>query len=194
MEYLQTNIPWMSFNVFLGLIPVVLSYPLLKSPTSLKNLPILFLWFIFLPNSIYLLSDIEHFMKQLAYANATGIIVLSIQYSILISLGVLTYFLSLLPVEWFMRSKKLNLTSKIAVYTAISFVMAFAVVLGKVQRTHSWYILTNPMRVVSDVWNTVTSFELVLLTIVLGVLISMVILPFMVVLHPHKKSVFLPTS
>ncbi len=188
------NIPWMSFNVLLALIPVVLSYPLLKNPLSLKNVPILLLWFLFLPNSIYLLSDLEHLMTQLPGENALGVAALSTQYALLVSLGILTYFLSLLPVEWFMRTKKLTLPQKTSIYTALSFVMAFAVVLGKVQRSHSWYVITNPMRVISDVWNTLASIELVLLTIVLGVLISTVILPFMIVLHPFKKSSFLPIA
>lgn len=188
------NIPWMSFNVFLALVPVVLSYPLLKNPLRIQNVPILVLWFLFLPNSIYLLSDLEHLMTQLPGENALGIAALSLQYALLVSLGILTYFLSLLPVEWFMRAKKLTLLQKISVYTALSFVMSFAVVLGKVQRSHSWYVITNPMRVITDVWNTITSPELVLLTFVLGVLISIVILPFMIVLHPFKKSSFLPVA
>lgn len=189
-----TNIPWMSLNVFLALIPVALSYPLLKNPLSIRNVPIFLFWILFLPNSIYLLSDLEHLMNQISGESFLGVAVLSIQYAILVLFGILTYFLSLLPLEWFMRSKHVSLRVKVATYSAVSFLMAFGVVLGKIQRTHSWYVITNPMRVVTDVWNTLTSFELVLLTIVLGVLISIIILPFMVVLHPFKKSSFLPTA
>ncbi len=194
MHQVLFNIPWMSFNVFLALIPVVLSYPLLKNPVRLKNAPILFLWFLFLPNSIYLLSDLEHFMNQLLSAGTLETILLSFQYSILVGLGILTYFLSLLPIEWFMRTKNVQLNLKVGTYTALSFVMAFGVVLGKVQRTHSWYVVTNPMRVVLDAWNTLTTPDLILLTIVLGILISAITLPFYIVLHTKTKSSFLPVA
>ena len=194
MQQVLFNIPWMSFNVFLALIPVALSYPLLKNPLQVRKIPILAVWFLFLPNSIYLLSDLEHLMTQLPGENFWGAAALSVQYALLVSLGILTYFLSLLPVEWFMRARNLTLLQKASIYTALSFIMAFAVVLGKVQRSHSWYVITNPMRVVMDVWNTLSSIELMLLTVVLGVLISIVILPFMIVLHPFKKSSFLPVA
>ncbi len=194
MNVVLQNIPWMSFNLLLALIPVVLSYPLLKNPMRFKNLPILFLWFIFLPNTIYLLTDTEHFMAQLLYVNFPDVLVLLLQYALLISLGVLTYFLSLIPVEWYMRTKAMSLSQKSVIYAFISFIMAFGVVLGKVQRTHSWLIVTNPMRVVIDVWNTVTSLELILLTAVLGTLISVIILPFFMILHCNKSSAFLPKA
>ncbi len=189
-----SNIPWMSLNVFLALIPVALSYPLLKNPLRIRNVPIFLLWVLFLPNSIYLLSDLEHLMNQISGENFLGVAALAFQYALLVSFGILTYFLALLPIEWLMRSKNAGLRLKIITYTAVSFIMAFGVVLGKIQRTHSWYVVTDPIRVATDVWNTLTSLELLMLTVVLGILISIVILPFMVVLHPFKKSSFLPTA
>ena len=46
--------------------------------------------------------------------------------------------------------------------------------MGKVQRTHSWYIFTEPMKVVQDIMLTLGNIELLTWVLVFGSMINIV--------------------
>jgi len=177
MEYLVFNISWMTFNVLLALVPVIFTMILDKKTDQLIRVPLLILWLLFLPNTIYLLTDIQHIIPQLFLVDQTGKVVLFAQYATIIFVGILTYMYSLKPFELLLNSLKIVPTKKKYWYIILNLILGFAVVLGKVQRTHSWYVFTDPLRVATDIINTLTSPQLMVLTILFGAIFSVIYFP-----------------
>src|SRR5579883_2701620 len=103
MHWILFNLQWMGFNVFLAVIPVVFGWLMMQMKSKLLKVLYGTVWFMFLPNTIYLLTDIGHFftdwhMIPLQYK---GIFI--VEYAILMVLGILTFILALSPVERFFR-------------------------------------------------------------------------------------------
>ena len=74
-EYFVGNFQWMGWNLFLAIIPCVLSFILFarRSPRRLSKNPIwwfgLAVFILFLPNAPYIITDIIHFVDN---ATTTG--------------------------------------------------------------------------------------------------------------------------
>src|SRR5476651_705037 len=95
----QHNPVWMSFNISLAMIPVFLGWLMLEAQNKWIKITLGFLWFIFLPNSIYLFADITHLFSQWNVVNLLGKCILLFEYTIVLSAGLLTYIYSLYPFE-----------------------------------------------------------------------------------------------
>lgn len=123
---------------------------------------ILFLgWLFFIPNTIYLFTDILHFMDQINEVDYFGAIILTAQYAILFIAGLLTYILSMYPIE-----NKLRLSPSMII--GINFLIGFGVVLGRVYRLNSWDIITEIESVINTILQVISSPEMVLLAILFG--------------------------
>ena len=151
------NFSWMLTNLFLAIVPIVMVLLWKKRLPPTLNLFVLFLWFLFLPNSIYLLSDLEHLQNDLTRTDLPEQIVLFFQYTILALFGIYSYLYSLQPLEQILKWAKIIKKNQVPFYALFHFIIAFGIVLGKSQRTHSWYIFTDPGRVLNDVYLTLTS-------------------------------------
>lgn len=172
MHFIIFNLHWMSFNVFLAVIPVI--FGLLMVRTPLKILKILYgsIWFIFLPNTIYLLTDIGHFFTDwhLVSLSYKGFFIT--EYVILMVIGIISFILGLYPIEQFFRKtlhKKEQIKKDILIY-GINFLVGFGLVLGRIERVNSWDILTNTSYVLYQSLHTITSLQLLLLVIFFGLL------------------------
>ncbi len=159
--FLYDNLNWMLFNLGLALIPLVLVHLLKRKLNSALRIVLLFLWFIFLPNTIYLVTDLEYLPYQIFRTGYLEQAFLFTEYGILTFFGVFSYLYSLEPMEFFIKKIKGGGAGKNAFYIALHTIVAFGVVMGKVQRTHSWYIFTNPQRVVTDAIKTLSANDLV---------------------------------
>lgn len=174
MPIFLDNFDWMLLNVTLAFIPLVLAAFLRKKHSLPVYVVLLLMWMFFLPNTIYLITDMQYFPEQFIRVGLGEQIALFIQYILLTFLGVFTYFYGLDPIERASRDHKLSVTTKNTMYIAINFVVAFAVILGKVQRTHSWYIVTDTVRVILDINRTLTTPYLVMWILAIGVLINII--------------------
>lgn len=172
MNIFLNNFNWMVINLALACLGFVFGLLYLHSKNRLLRIPLFILWILFLPNTIYLLTDLEHLFLQLTQVNFNGAILLVIQYTVLFTLGVLTYFAGMIPMEKFFRKHKFKNYSLI--FLIFNFAVAFAVVLGKVERTHSWYVFTEPLRVVSDILSVLTTPKLILMVILLGIAFNLI--------------------
>ncbi len=59
-------------------------------------------------------------------------------------------------------------------FVAFNFLVSFGVIMGRVMRTNSWHVFTQPMRVVRDALAVLTSWELVLFTLMFGLVVNSV--------------------
>lgn len=172
MIYLFDNLNWMLFNIFLSFIPIVLVVMIRKKFNIFFHLALFFLWFIFLPNTIYLLTDLEYLPYQIFRSSFYEQALLFIEYGLLASFGVFSYLYSLEPIELVIKKFKVKKGRENLFYIILHLLVAFGVVMGKVQRTHSWYIFTDPQRVLKDVIATISAQNLLYWVLFCAVVIN----------------------
>ena len=155
------NFPWMIYNILLAVIPVLLARLFYKAKNPFLKVIFFAGWLFFIPNTIYLFTDILHLMDQINEVDYFGSAILTVQYAVLFIAGFLTYILSMYPIE-----KKLKLSP--SMIAGINFLIGFGVVIGRVHRLNSWDIIFQPESVVNAALDTTTTFSLFLLAILFG--------------------------
>ncbi len=175
MDVLTENIFWMIFNIGLALLGMSFGLIYMNAKSRLLKSIFLVLWFLFLPNTIYMVTDLQYLPSQFIAANLEIQFFLIVQYSFLIVLSIVTYFIGIKPLEVILKSRfKKDEETRRVITIAANFIIGFAVVLGKVQRTHSWYVFTNPSRVLHDGLTILNSVPLVIAIILFGVLFNLI--------------------
>lgn len=178
MEILAYNFSWMFFNLILSLIPVVLVFTLKGKLNQKIRVILLFLWLIFLPNTIYLITDIQYFVHQFKYLNFPEIVISILMYGFVVAMGIVTYMISLKPFENIISNNKSFKKNKVILYILLNLLLAFAVILGKFQRTHSWYIFTQPLRVANDVYMVLTDLGMLICILLFWIIINIIFFTF----------------
>lgn len=155
------NFSWMIYNILLALISVILARVFYKLKTPFMKIVLFTAWLFFVPNTIYLFTDVLHFMDQINEVDYFGAVVLTMQYVFLFAVGFLTYIYSLYPIE-----KKLKLPT--FAMSGINFLIGFGVLLGRVYRLNSWDIIADTQRVFDTIFEATSSPKIVMLFILLG--------------------------
>jgi uncharacterized membrane protein len=171
MEEVLYNLEWMSFNILLACIGVIFGLLFLGAKQKVVKWLLFMFWVLFLPNTVYLLTDLQHIPRQvLGEPNTLARIVIFFQYVVLFIFGVFTFIYGLYPIEKiFQLRKKTHHNVKIGLIVLFNFAIAFGVGLGRIERTHSWYVFTEPMRVVRDVISLATTDESLMFVIGFGI-------------------------
>lgn len=173
MPIFAQNMSWMLFNTVLAFIPIILVVVLRYKLNFIVHLIIFFFWLLFLPNTIYLVTDLQHLPVQLLKSQSLiEQLLLLVQFSVLAALGVMTYVYSLEPFGVIFKRMRFPEIKREVLYIILNYIVAFGVILGKVQRTHSWYIFTDPLRVYHDVMRTITNVELLTWVLVFGSIVN----------------------
>jgi len=160
MNLIFYNIEWMAFNLYLAILPVIFAWFILKTKHKTLKFIVGILWILYLPNTIYIITDLHHLIKQWEIVNVLEKLVLVMQYLLLEAIGLVCFFIAFQPFEkWITKSFYL---------IAINFIMAFAMVLGKIERVNSWDVFTNPLNVAISAIHVLTSFETITLVILFG--------------------------
>lgn len=173
MYPLVWNLGWMSWNTFLSVIGVWFGYRATQAVSTKFKLIWAALWLLFMPNTIYILTDIKHLVVQWYQVYGIARALLSIQYLVFISAGVAAYVLGV-------RLYESHLTSLIAMHlnhdaryhrylsysiVILNFALAYGLVMGRILRTNSWHVVTQPLRVMQDAIAVGTSASLMMLVI-----------------------------
>lgn len=171
MEIFLENFEWMVFNLFLAFLAVLFGWLFLKSKKVILQLIFFLLWFLFVPNTVYLVTDLQYIPEQWSRADTFFKLLISIQYLILILMGPVTFILGMYPVDKVFKEIHLRKHSelRILILIVLNFLIGFAVVLGKFLRTNSWDVLTNFDRVISDALILLSDQNLVLLGLGFGI-------------------------
>jgi uncharacterized membrane protein len=172
------NLGFLSFNLFLAVIPVIFGKIMIMSISWLIRSISGFIWFFFVPNTLYLLTDLDHLSKQFFKADFLFKFILPLQYAVFVILGILAFiiavnFLEILIEGRVVKSKKIHPAS-IFVITVLNFLIGFAIILGGIQRVNSWEVITNPVKVINESLAIFNSQELMLLSIGFGILANII--------------------
>ena len=161
MHVILSNISWMSFNVLLALVAVLFGW--LMKKTTLKLLRIIYgvAWIIFLPNTLYLVTDIIHLFRDMHHVHGACRLILIFQYLLLLLLGIITYVTAVYPAEK-VAVEKMKWNSTVFVLL-INVLASFGIILGRVKRVSSWYFVTNLPGLLHASGQVLTSLHLVLL-------------------------------
>src|SRR5689334_6555830 len=140
MMILLNNVSWMGWNVFLAMIPLIFGWLVLVVRQKVLKVVFALIWFLFLPNTLYLITDLPHVIWQWHQMHIAGQIALALQYLILVLIGLLTFFLALYPVEkTLLRSPWLKNKSLVPLFIIMTnFFIGIGIVLGRVMRINSW--------------------------------------------------------
>ena len=87
MMILLNNVFWMGWNVFLALIPPIFGWLVLITRQRVLKIACALIWFFFLPNTLYLITDLPHIIWQWHHMHHTGQIALALQYLTLVLIG-----------------------------------------------------------------------------------------------------------
>jgi uncharacterized membrane protein len=164
---------WILWNLFLAAIPVPLAYLLGAGAEAftlrrrrvpwLVWLPLAVVWFAFLPNTCYLLTEWRHFLFGPRFeglrdaADTNRLVWLSFaKYGLFFlfysAFGVLCFTLSVRPIEALLRRARINpLPWAVPFFLLISL----GVYMGLIVRLNSWEIVTRPDYVFGIAWNAV---------------------------------------
>lgn len=144
MEIVLENSIWMVFNSSLALVAVSLGWLAFVVKQRFLRFILILLWILFLPNTIYILTDIKYLPEQLFQVPLHILPILLVQYTLFLILGVTTYIFSLYPLAHFF--KKLFKRNMLALYSSlfmVNFTISYAIVLGRFYQIHSWYVFTD---------------------------------------------------
>ena len=158
----------MAFNSFLAILPVLFAYIFIKSRNKAVRVVSGILWLLFFPNSIYLLTDMMHLIHQWERVNGIASIVVVLQFVLLQVVGFVTFILGFRPFEHIVEWLKFSKEKKTWAIIVFNFIIAFGIVLGRVERVNSWDVFADTGKVVQAVITVFTSIELIGLTVLFG--------------------------
>lgn len=180
MEIFLYNFNLIWFNTFLALIAVMFGWLMIKTPSRFAKVLYGFIWLIFLPNTIYILTDISHLFEDWNKVNNLFKFILTIQYTLFAITGIITFTLAIYFFQRLLegksagwRKKKIKLSTFISI-CILNFMVGFAVVLGGIERTNSWHVFTDPIRVANDILDMISSKEMLMLSMGVGLLANVV--------------------
>jgi uncharacterized membrane protein len=176
VEIFLKNFEYIGVNTFLAVIPVVFGWLMIKFRSGILRFICGFLWFIFLPNTIYILTDITHLFEIWPNVDNFSRLALIFQYLIFSIAGIVTFAISIYFFQKLLEGKREKGISPLTIFAIcmLNFIVGFGVILGGIRRTNSWYIFTNPSRVLEDALNLIYSQELLILVFGVGVLANLI--------------------
>jgi uncharacterized membrane protein len=135
-----------AWNLFLAVIPLVLSTFLIKKINDKIKWLLFTGWLLFFPNALYIITDLTHLKVRDNVPFWFDIILI---FSAVIN-GLIMAYLSLNHVESFLQSK-FTVTQTNLILSGCLFLSSFGVYLGRFLRLNSWDILINPTTIVFDI-------------------------------------------
>ena len=177
MNIIIYNMVWMTWNTLLALFSVMLGWLVFKKKKAQIRWFLVIIWFLFIPNTIYTLTDLSHLSEQwiMLYGIEKYIVVL--QYLFLIVLGIVTFVISLYFFECMLTHllrKKISESVTHAIIGSMNFIIGFGVIMGRVQRTNSWDIFINPLRVYYDSIHILSSPLLLIAVFAFGLICNII--------------------
>jgi uncharacterized membrane protein len=171
MNVLFDNMDMIGLNSFLSLIPICCGWLMLKTRPKFLQGAFALLWFSFLPNTLYILTDLRYLPEQWNALSTVGKLGLAVQYSMYELIGLSSFLLALYPLEktlllsrW--RENKMVLPF---VLITVNFFIGFGIVLGRVLRLNSWDIFLDAPKVMYASFHIVSSWQLLLFVVFFGV-------------------------
>ncbi len=143
---------FLGWNLFLALIPYILTH--LPERTGLRSasfIPLLLwfgAWLLFIPNSFYILTDLYH-LGEMAHVPGWFDLLVLLSYAwVALVLGIV----SVRQMEKALASRWRFISGPVFVYP-VMFLNAWGVYLGRYLRFNSWDVVTSPFSLIQDITN-----------------------------------------
>ncbi|NJM20869.1 MAG: DUF1361 domain-containing protein [Richelia sp. RM2_1_2] len=178
IQVLQINIRWMTWNLFLAFIPLVLSVWLFRRIKRSRS----WVWWLgfavfyaFLPNAPYLLTDVIHLIDDIRTIQSVWIITLVLipVYLVVILAGFEAYVISVINMGYYLHriGKSQWIFGMELITHALS---AVGVYWGRFLRFNSWDFVTQPDAVITKgVEEILGKQPLVIITIIFVILTTL---------------------
>ena len=161
------------WNLFLAAIPYSLS-TIIKTDfrlrrSNLKNLGIIIIWLLFIPNTFYLITDFVHL-------NPSNLYRYIFDFALLSSFTIAGFYFGILSINTIYKQIQFfysNTISRIFLIS-ISYLCAFGIYIGRVLRFNSWDIISNPFFLIKSILDSIFLLETVVFSVELGTLILIV--------------------
>jgi uncharacterized membrane protein len=147
IQVLQINMRWMTWNLFLAFIPLALSVRLFR-----VNRRRSWLWWLgflvfyaFLPNAPYLLTDVIHLIDDIRMIQSVWMITLVLipLYVVVILAGFEAYVISLINLGYYLH--RIGLSQWILLVEFVTHALcAVGIYWGRFLRFNSWDFVTQP--------------------------------------------------
>lgn len=159
----------MFYNLYLAFLPVIFGMFLYRMPNRFYSFLLGIVWFLYLPNTIYVYSDLHHLVEQWTRVDVMWQIALVIQYSIFVAIGLACYLVAFYPLEKALQGSYRR--ERIAPYVIIfvNFLLGYAMAVGKFARINSWDILISPQTAVNGMLSILRSDELFMIGLLFGI-------------------------
>ena len=155
----RVNRPWMTWNLFLAFVPVLLGWLLLgrgrRRTTGWWAGVVAF--GLFLPNAPYVVTDLVHFRADADAATSTSVLVFGTfpLYVAFVLIGYLAYLAALAPLVREVRSAWPSLR-RWQVELPVHLACSLGIVLGRIARLNSWDTISSPASTLERTFATVT--------------------------------------
>lgn len=149
MRYINFSGPNLTWNMFLALVALDVSALAVRTKKWYLKLLLLLLWFIFYPNTFYMLTDIVHmhFTSTVLWERSSMILFMIYVPSIL--LGV---FSGVLSVRYTFHALQLRHPyGRLVLISLLSIIASFAIHIGRYARLNSWDLFTRPGVVLQEI-------------------------------------------
>ena len=141
---------FLNWNLFLAFIPWLFTTIIIINPNLQKKklvlFGLLFLWTLFFPNALYILTDLFHLrVRSLMPIWFDLILILSFAWT-----GLIFGFISLIDIEKLLEEyTNTKIISFISVF--LLFVASFGIYIGRYLRWNSWDIIISPISLLYDI-------------------------------------------
>jgi len=194
------NFKWMSWNIFLASISMIISLIIFKKEWwQKKNIMIkliliisFLLYYFFLPNAPYVLSDVIHLVRQIKdyryfkLSDSSIIVYLIPQYLLFIFIGFSMYVIAFQKLIHFLYECNVRHIFILLCKIFNPFLMAIGIFLGRYYRFNSWDIISSYEYIIISTIKGFTNFYFFMFIII----ITIVILLGFEILSIFYKSIF----
>ncbi|WP_330220729.1 DUF1361 domain-containing protein [[Phormidium ambiguum] IAM M-71] len=169
---------WIAWNLFLAFIPLALSFWLFRRKSNYRSYVwwiVFAVYFAFLPNAPYLLTDIIHLIRGIREGFSAWVITLIFipLHLFAIIAGTEAYVVSLINQGNYLKrqlSEKWVVWSELATHA----LCAVGIYMGRFQRFNSWDLVTDPDNVLLTTINDLTSKRPLLVMFITFVVLAVV--------------------
>lgn len=151
-------------NSFLALVPIFCGWLVLKTRSRFLQVAFALLWFFFLPNTLYILTDLRYLPEQWNAMSNVGRLGLTLQYSMYELIGLSSFLLALYPLEKTLLLSRWRENKMLLLFLllTVNFFIGIGIILGRVHRLNSWDIFIDAPKVIYASFHIVSSLELLL--------------------------------
>jgi uncharacterized membrane protein len=145
---------FIAWNLFLAWVPYLLSkyFKDVKNSSPWKQVCLFFCWILFLPNALYIVTDLIHLR---AFTNVPLWYDAALLFAAAFT-GIMMAFISIRKAELFLR-EKLDLKIIKLFVPLMLFMASFGVYLGRFERWNSWDIFINPIGLGTNILSCIIS-------------------------------------